>query len=356
MTKSVRGTELPTRRESRLTGAHGNGSPRVAVVGAGISGLICARTLADHGVTVTVFEKSRGVAGRMATRRTEDGLAFDHGAQYFTVSDESFGRHVRSWQEDGLVETWNGMIRVLREGRIDPCQTQMRRFVGTPGMTAVCKHLATEIDVHLRCEIASLQPVGNSWRLTDRTGKSLDTFDIVVVSAPSPQSARLLEPVPELAGLAGQVIMEPCWAVMAAFDTPLPAAFDGAFVQDSALSWVARNSSKPARPSSRDCWVLHGSASWSREYIDETVEEVKVRLLEEFWRMAGLPPIPPTWIAAHLWRYALPLEPLQHRCLFDPASGLGACGEWCPGPRVEGAFLSGAAAARCVLRAAGLVS
>ena len=184
MTKSVRGTELPTRRESRLTGVHRNDSPRVAVVGAGISGLICARTLADHGVTVTVFEKSRGVAGRMATRRTEEGLAFDHGAQYFTISDESFGQHVRSWQEDGLVECWTGTIRVLREGRIDSCKIETRRFVGTPGMTAVCKHLAAEIDVQLRSEIASLKSVGESWRLIDKTGKALDTYDVVIVSAP----------------------------------------------------------------------------------------------------------------------------------------------------------------------------
>jgi predicted NAD/FAD-dependent oxidoreductase len=52
-----------------------------AVIGAGISGLICARTLAQHGWLVTVFEKGRGVGGRMAVRRTEAGLAFDHGAQ-----------------------------------------------------------------------------------------------------------------------------------------------------------------------------------------------------------------------------------------------------------------------------------
>ena len=356
MTKSVGGTDLRTCRESRSTGWQQNGSLRVAVIGAGISGLICARTLADHGVAVTVFEKSRGVGGRMATRRAEDGLTFDHGAQYFSVSDESFGRDVRSWQEKGLVESWEGKIRVLREGRIDTCKIETRRFVGTPGMTAVCKHLAAEIDVQLRSEIASLKSVGESWRLIDKTGKALDTYDVVIVSAPSPQAARLLEPVPELAELAGQVKMQPCWAVMAVFDSSLPAAFDGALVHDSILSWVARNSSKPTRSRSQDCWVLHGSPNWSQEHLEETSEEVTTHLLEEFWEVAGLSPVPPQSIAAHRWRYALPLEPLKHRCLFDTASRLGACGDWCSGSRVEGAFLSGSAAAGCVLRAAGLVS
>ena len=353
---SVRDTEPRIRRELRTTEHSHNGFPRVAVIGAGISGLTCARTLTDHGVAVTVFEKSRGVGGRMATRRMEDGLAFDHGAQYFTVSDESFGRHVRSWQDAGLVESWEGRIRVLRDGRVDPCKTEMKRFVGTPGMNAVCKHLAAKIVVQLRHEIASLRSDGESWRLIDKTGKALGTFDIVIVSAPGPQSARLLEPVPAIARAAGQVSMQPCWAVMAVFGTPLPAAFDGAFVHDSSLSWVARNSSKPARSHSRDCWVLHGSPIWSQEHLEETPEEVKLHLLEEFWKVAGLQPIPPRSIATHRWRYALPLEPLEHRCLFDAASGLGACGDWCSGPRVEGAFLSGKAAAGSVLRAAGLIT
>ena len=355
MAKSVRESEPLTDLNSRLAEFDRDGPLRVAVVGAGISGLICARTLADHGVSVTVFEKSRGVGGRMATRRTEDGLSFDHGAQYFTVSGESFGRHVRFWQEAGLVEPWEGKIRVLHEGRIDSCKTDTRRFVGTPGMTAVCKRLAAEIDVHLRSEIVSLHSAGKSWRLIDKTEKAPGSFDCLIVSTPSPQAAHLLAPAPELAKLAERVRMQPCWAVMAVFDQPLPVDFDGAFVYDSALSWVARNSSKPARSRAKDCWVLHGSASWSQKYLDSAAKEVKTRLLHEFWKAAGIPPLPPQSVAVHRWRYAQPLETLDHRCLFDAKSGLGACGDWCAGPRVEGAFLSGAALAGRVLLAAGLI-
>jgi predicted NAD/FAD-dependent oxidoreductase len=325
--------------------------PRVAVIGAGISGLMCARTLADHGVPVTVFDKSRGVGGRMATRRSEDGSAFDHGAQYFTVRDEHFRRYVRSWQGDGLVECWQGIIRSLCEGEVTEGKSDKQRFVGTPTMTAVCKHLAADIDVRLGHEIASLTSQNGSWRLKGRDGSEYGPFEIVIVSAPSAQSARLLAPVAGLADLAGKVKMQPCWAVMVAFGSQLTVPFDGAFVQDSSLSWVARNSSKPARSSVQDCWVLHGSGDWSLNHAEDPSEEVVESLLEEFWRVTGIPAVTPTHIAAHRWRYALPPEPLEERCLFDSASGLGACGDWCSGPRVEGAFLSGAAAAECILSA-----
>ena len=58
--------------------------PAVAVIGAGISGLFAARTLADRGLNVKVFDKGRGLGGRMSTRRVDGKSCFDHGAQYFT--------------------------------------------------------------------------------------------------------------------------------------------------------------------------------------------------------------------------------------------------------------------------------
>jgi predicted NAD/FAD-dependent oxidoreductase len=86
-------------------------------------------------------------------------------------------------------------------------------------------------------------------------------------------------------------------------------------------------------------------------HAEDSPEEVMKNLLQEFWRVTGLPAVNPSHIDARRWRYALPPEPLEDRCLFDPATGLGACGDWCSGQRVEGAFLSGAAAAGYVLRA-----
>ena len=96
---------------------------RVAVVGAGISGLICARTLAENGCDVNVYEKSRGVGGRMSTRRVDDTLSFDHGAQYFTARDGRFKRYVESWIDDGLVQPWHGRIVVVEKGVIKADKT-----------------------------------------------------------------------------------------------------------------------------------------------------------------------------------------------------------------------------------------
>ena len=128
--------------------------PNVAIIGAGISGLICARSLSDHGVEVSVFEKSRGVGGRMATRRTAEGPRFDHGAQYFTVRDARFERYVKSWTQDGIVAPWEGRICSLVDDRPQWKESTTPRFVGVPGMSSICRHLAADLNIQFSTQVS----------------------------------------------------------------------------------------------------------------------------------------------------------------------------------------------------------
>ena len=317
----------------------------VAVVGAGISGLACARSLADRGVTVTIFERSSEVGGRMSTRRAAGGLSFDHGAQYFTAREGRFARFVGACVEDGAARPWSGRVAVMRDGEVVDERHSIERFVAVPEMSGLCTHLATELDVRTGVCVGALERTDDGWRLFDQDRVPLGAFDAAVVAAPPLQSAALLGAAPALAGRAAGTRMHGCVAVMLALAEPLQLGVDGAFVHGSPLAWVARNSSKPGRSPEPETWVLHASPEWSRAHIDDRPEEVEAALLDAFWTVTGAPPAPPHYAAAHRWRFAVAPDPLGEQCLFDAEARVGACGDWCAGGRVEGAYLSGVAIA-----------
>jgi len=326
-----------------------NPMPTVAVIGAGISGLVCARTLVDHGLPVKLFEKSRGVAGRMATRRTESGISFDHGAQYFTVQNSCFKRYVDSWVHDGIVKSWNGRIVTLVDGSTHAEKSSTQRFVASPGMNSIGKYLATDLDIYLQTTVAPLKLDDNKWQLLSDDGRKLGEFDVVVVAAPAPQAAAIMQAVPQLATRAEKASMRGCWCVMLSMTLPLDVDFDAAFISKSPLAWIARDSSKPDRGQQCETWVLHASAEWSECHIEASKDDVERQLIQAFWKATGHVPTPLLFSTTHRWRYATPVQPLEENCLFDRTIQIGACGDWCAGSRVEGAFLSGIALAGRIL-------
>ncbi len=327
--------------------------PSVAIVGAGVAGLVAARTLADHGLQVRLFDKSRGVGGRLATRRTTEGLRFDHGAQYFTARDSRFVRYVRSWVEDGVVAPFTGRIVHLRDGEVLGEKSDTARYVARPTMNVLAKHLADQLDIRFETTVSAIERVGLArWRLVDAQQQSLGEFDRVIFNCPPPQAGPLLAGHSDLSQRIQTVKMNPCWAVMIhRSDRAESLDFDGAFVDNSPLSWICRDSSKPGRQVDRgECWVLHGSAPWSNEHLEADANDVSAALIDAFTKATGQSPGKLGYSAAHRWRYAIPVNALDESCLWDATEGLGACGDWCGGPRVEGAFLSGMAVAGQLLR------
>lgn len=335
------------RRVARRGGAN---PQRVAVIGAGVSGLLCARTLADHNVSVTVFEKSRGVGGRCATRR-EGVWHFDHGAQYFTRRDTRLERLYASWQQQGLIAPWQAQLASYEGGVWTSVRNEGERWVAVPGMNALGKHLAVGLDVALNTTVANVSREGTRWRLVADSGADLGVFDVVLMATPAPQATALLDSVaPLLAERARAAVMHATWATMAVFAERPAIDWDGAFFRDHALlSWVCRDASKPER--GRDeTWVLHASRDWTAAHLEDDAETVSGAMLAAFAELGAN--AAPVHRASHRWRYAL-VDPVTAECsLYDAALGIGAAGDWCGGPRVEGALLSGIALAGQVLTCA----
>lgn len=329
---------LDTNRYARIVSRPAGGERlRVAVVGAGLAGLTAARILEDQGHDVVVLEKARGPGGRMSTRRQDDGV-FDHGAQYFTARDPRFLRHVVAWRERGLVAEWNG--RVLERG-------EETRFVGVPGMSAICADIAGGLaDCRYGWRVAGTEFEDGKWAVRSEDDEQL-TADALVMTAPPPQAAALLD-MPEARDALSGVAMLPCWAVMAVLDQPLSTEWEAAFVNEGPLSWVARNASKPGRPDGNH-WVLHAAPDWSAAHLEELPGTVIEALLEAARELPGAGRFKAGSATAHRWMYSRAEQPLDEQAIWYDSCRLALAGDWCHGSRVEGAFLSGAAAAGRVM-------
>jgi renalase len=341
----------------------------IAVVGGGMAGVVCARTLVQAGHRVSLFEKSREFGGRMATRRTEFG-GFDHGAQYFTVRDARFETALRS-NATTVVRPWSAStVRVLDElGRVlasAPPPTEPH-FVASPGMSALVNLWAqplahpelhgsllarTLLDTHVtRIERDALHPEQWQLRAEDAQGgqQVLGGFDRVVLAMPHPQIHDLLLTsglAPDLRQALTPVHVAPCWTLMVAFPQAMQPGLPHLGPQWNAarsthhrISWLARESSKPGRdPIER--WTVQASPAWSTKHMEDDVERAKAKLLKGFAEITGIRATP-THAVAHRWRFAQTQTPLGKSHMYDETLGIGACGDWCLGHRVEDAFVSG---------------
>jgi renalase len=332
----------------------------VAIVGAGLAGLSCATELQRAGLKVIVFDKSRGVGGRMSTRRG-DNWSCDHGAQYFTARDVNFRAEVERWRAAGVANVWQPRLAVW-DGAWSPVRDidiDVERFVGVPRMTAPARLLADGLTVQLSTTIERLEQLADGWHLFSvEHGLLPDRFAAVLLAIPAPQVLPLLENstselaqhdlAPELAVLARTATMHGCWALMLQYDTPLALPFDAAFINRGPLRWLARDNSKPGR-GARETWLLHANAAWSDAHLESNAEDIAAQLLAAFAELGA--PQPAAW-TAHRWRFANTEQAPANGCAWHAALGLGLCGDWLNGGKVEGAWLSGRELARRVLQTA----
>jgi len=333
----------------------------IAVIGAGIAGLACARTLLQAGHRVTVLEKAEAVGGRVTSCDTPFG-SFDPGAQYFTVRDARFEKVLALSPQ--LRRPWSAnAVRVLDpHGRVAEAALPSREahWVGVPTMGALPRHWAQPLAdagaLQLRTRVVrierdTLDP--DRWQLQtagpDDSAHVYSSFDTVLLALPHSLALGLLRSSGLVAGLlerAESVEVAPCWTLMLAFPhaveptlTHLGPQWNAALSTHHRIAWLARESSKPGR-GLIERWTVQGSAAWSDEHIDDDPERVRAKLLKGFCEVTGIR-AEPTYAEVYRWRWAKTRIPLGDSHLWDRRAEIGLCGDWCLGHRVEDAFVSG---------------
>jgi predicted NAD/FAD-dependent oxidoreductase len=308
----------------------------VAVVGAGMAGASCAVELQRRGAFVQLFDKGRDVGGRLAQRRSLHAV-FDHGAQYLSAADETFRGVVAGWVAAGCCAPWPGVAAA----------SGVPVMVGTPAMSAPIKYMLGALPVALQAEVTALRRSEEGWAMDFASGVTAGPFDAVVLAVPAPQAAALLLRS-GLAGAAAElelVRMAPCWAGLATYARSTGRVGAVRLGADDGLVWAARNDTKPGR-GGIETWTFHAGPGWSERWLEADLEELTPRFAALVADSLGPELGGMTTLTLHRWRYALVTRPFGVPCLLFAGGSLGLCGDWCLGPRVEAAWLSGSALGR----------
>ncbi len=314
--------------------------PRLAIIGAGISGLTLANNLQAQ-YNVRVFEKARGVGGRMSTRYTEP-YAFDHGAQFFTARHKAFQSFIAPLISRGLIAAWEGKVITLQEGRKTTDRLWFEpHYVAVPHMNNLCKFLAADLNVTTGTEVSPLAvKARDGWHLSDKDGQALGIYDWVISTAPPVQTHRLFAAHPSYKNSLPEPRLLGCYTLMLGFNAPWRQAWMAAKVHASPIEWIAINSTKPGRNKAVTSIVAHSSNMWAEDHIDDDMGAAELFLRQEFERVSSININTADYVACHRWRYALVNAVKEFVPLVDHDSGLASTGDWYTFSRVEDAWLN----------------
>lgn len=340
----------------------------VAVVGAGITGLICARQLHQAGYRVAVLDKSRGVGGRLATRRLH-GTWADHGTCYLSVEDDRFRGFVEQLIAAGVLQVWTDTIHELgADGQLQP-RGPVDRYVAPLGMTAVAKFLSADLTLHLNHRVEALELTTAGWCLRALAGSETESKWVevlapaIVIAIPAPQAQLLLQPLadlvsPELIERLQAVNFFPSLSVMAGYPPELLSEWQRAYpgvkamtvLDDPTLAWVGLDSSKRSSPT-QPVFVIQSSATFADRYLDTAdLQPPATELLHHLATRLQPWLASPDWMQIHRWRYAFTRQPLGADYLAAPTSLPLVCsGDWCTGRKVNNGFGAGLATAAWIM-------
>ncbi len=312
---------------------------RIAIIGAGISGLTLAQNLKDH-AQVIVFEKARGVGGRMSTRYA-DPFYFDHGTQFFTARAKAFQNFIAPLIKKGVIAEWKGKVITFQADKSVKDRLWFEpHYVAVPHMNSLCKHMAEGLDVSLNKEVVALSDRrADGWHLFNVQGEALGVFDWVISTAPPVQTSNLFHTF-----LAGDsplyhTKLQGCYTLMIGFRKPWLKPWMAAKVQDNSIEWISINSTRPGRNQDVTAIVVHSSNAWAQEHIDDDLEQTQAFLTQQFEVITGIACDKADYCSMHRWRYANVLENEKSGYYLDPQQTIAATGDWASSSRIEAVWL-----------------
>lgn len=295
---------------------------KIAIIGAGFTGSYLASRLKDS-YQVTVFEKARGVGGRMSTRYTDE-YEFDHGVPFFHASDAKFKDFLKSLVTAQVISPY------WRENY----------YLSIPRMNQVLKYLLKDVEIKCQTRIEKMQAKHQEWHLYDDQEQFQGCFDWVISTAPAQQTEALFSQEVSFFHQLSSLYLKPQYVLMLGLKDATFSLEPVLDIHDGIIELLVNNSSKPKRPQTSS-WLVYADKIWSEKHLEDNNQEVEQALLLQALKYLKIKPQDISYQSLHRWRYAQSTHTLkQPKVFIDSHLQCAACGDWSFNGDVESAYLS----------------
>lgn len=329
---------------------------KIAVIGAGISGLTAGRELANAGHEVVVYEKSGGYGGRLATRYAgkDNQQKLDHGVPYFTANSPEFKKLVNELSGKGIVIPWEGKFAYRSSnGEISTHENDSAYFIAPQGMNTIGKHIGRNLDIRMNEKVGGLTHIGEnrrkkkSWMLNFPTALT-ESADAVIISAPARQAYALLNTtIDEIETLKmvreiDEVVYESQFSFLAGFEGVDMPDWNMLTCEDEVIEVIINETTKRETGDAKTL-VVHTTSEFAKKHLDSDREEVEEEIIDHLTQILGGWAALANWKQLHFWRYSRALNPLPHDFMEIKGNEtpLALVGAYMNGNTVESAYLSG---------------
>jgi renalase len=326
--------------------------PDIAIIGAGIAGLTCAQHLHQAGYRVLVIDKSRGLGGRLATRRLANTHA-DHGVCYLKPKSAAFQTFLDRFLQEGILEPWTSVIHELHGSDLRTPSDRDVRYASPLGFTAIAKSLASGLNLLTAQRATHLTSVDRGWQISFESDLAPITAKQIILAIPAPQAVMLLESVrsqlnAEAWTTLNAVEFSPCITAIAVYPLQDSLSLNGVIcMNDEMLGWIGIDSTKQHNPT-QSVVVIQSNATFANQFFDaDDLQSVGEQMCDRAAQFIAPWLATPTHLQVHRWRYAVPINPLAQKYLTVHPT-IHCTGDWCDGNRVENAFLAGLATAEAI--------
>lgn len=330
----------------------------IGIIGAGIAGLTAGRLLAKAGHEVTIFEKSRGYGGRMATRYAgkNNGSKVDHGISHFKVSSPEFRTFTEELLEKKILKLWGNQLYFYNGeelSKTNPFSSNEQFYVSVDGMNSIGKYLSRWVDVKTETRASGLTHIGEnrrkkrSWMINLSASNTFEA-DAVIIATPAPQAYGLINTtIDEISTLKiireiDEVHYQPSYSLMLGYGGIDVPEWDGIVCKNSSIDFISNESSKREN-AQENTIVVHSTSGFANKHRNSDEDLIKRELLGELSEIAGGWAASPEWHQIHFWKYSKPVKSLNSSFMEVEAeeSPLAVIGDYFEGNDIDAAYKSG---------------